>query len=538
MKKIQYILCAAFLALCAAACQRAADPIPERVSDLKAYPGIGRVVLEFTAPAEAYTGKVYYGGGSVKDFRIDRSAQVQRVEVSGLSAGEETFRVVTLDVKGKESLPKGITVVIGESSWTGTLANRKFIKLQQTGPNQVEITFDKAAAGEAGVVITYTDLASQVRQKTLSPDQTTIVIDDIDTDRDYTYHTVYKPSGDFVDEYAAVRVNIREAALMQLDKSVWLLSDTPAASDFPLSSVIDGKPLTSWVAASKGEQSFTVNMQTVKLFSGVSLTQGRELTEGTMAKHFTLEVSQDGSAWEQLLDQKLMGNCFAQEFPFDAPVKAQYLRVTLSGAYTDAPLQLGEFDLFNDLFTTAADDSRTMPSLVNGVPPFEGDGEQGFAPALQSPGRMQRAVGWNTSDPSMITFDASGKALCVWTAEAWGIPCVTNGKVWQTVELVPGYYDLKLTIRNTTDIRGLDCYAVVTRGASLPDIGSVATDTNVLTFIDMPAHQQTVQVLPFTIMEDATISIGWVYTTHDYYVITGVYPWSDLYIDGIELEAL
>ncbi len=537
MKKINYFFCVALMAICTLACNKAEVIVPERVSDLKAYPGIGRVRLEFTAPQGAVSGKVYYGGGQVQPFRVQPAEAVQSVVVEGLPAGEATFRIVTLDYKGNESAPKGVTVVIGDASYPGTLVNRKFIKLQQTGPNAVEITFDRSGEGESCVVVTYTNLAGQVSEAVLPADQTVLVIDDIDTDLDYTYHTVYKPSGDFIDEYDAVRVNIKNVALMVLDKSVWLLGDVPSSADAPLERIIDEMPGTGWVAAASGPQTITVDMQTLKLFSGIVLTQGRDFDVATMARHFTCEVSRDGKEYEMVIDGKLMCNAFAQEIPFTAPVQAQYLRLTLDQPLEDKPIQLGELDLYNDLFSTAAPDSRTMPSLVNGVPPFEGDGEQEFAAALQSPGRMQRALGWTASDPSIISFDSAGKALCVWTAEAWGVPSVTNGKVWQTVDLAPGYYDLKLTLRNTTDVRCLDCYGVVYKGYSLPDIDNVASDADVLASVDMPAHQQTVQVLPFTLRDDSQVSIGWVFTTHDYYKITGVYPWSDMYIDGIELEA-
>ena len=42
--------------------------------------------------------------------------------------------------------------------------------------------------------------------------------------------------------------------------------------------------------------------------------------------------------------------------------------------------------------------------------------------------------------------------------------------------------------------------------------------------------------MAFDLREPATITVGWVFTTYDLYAITGVTPWSDLYINSIELN--
>jgi hypothetical protein len=131
-------------------CQQKETPAPDPVGDLKAHPGIGRVMLEFTTPENAVSGKVYYNSGTVKKFFVDPTAPVQVVEVDGLTAGENTLRVVTQDISGRESLPKGIVVdVYGESFYPGALPNRKFVKMREISGDSIEITFEKGGEEEA-----------------------------------------------------------------------------------------------------------------------------------------------------------------------------------------------------------------------------------------------------------------------------------------------------------------------------------------------------------------------------------------------------
>lgn len=535
MKKIYHIiLILALVVICG--CQQKETPAPDPVGDLKAHPGIGRVLLEFTTPENAVSGKVYYNSGSVKKFFVDPSAPVQMVEVDGLTAGENTLRVVTQDISGRESLPKGVVVnVYGDSFYPGTLQNRRFIKMNQLSDDSVEITFDKGKGDEAYVVVEYSDFAGQIQKKTLTPDQTVIKIEGADLGFPVNYYTVYKPTPDFVDEYASISVNVLDAALKQLDKSIWLMEASSASAGAPLEKVADGSAKTSWIAAGEGDQTITIDMQGTKLFSGVILSQGWDFDAGTMAGHVTVDVSDDGKQWNNVVDKKFMHNCFAQEYPFASPLKAQYLRITLSNPMDGRPIQLGEIDLYNDLFNTLTDELSTMPKLVNSVVPIEGDGSSDLATNVGA-GRMQRAVGWNTSDNSIITTDTAVGGLCIFTANAWNIYNVVNGKVWQTLDLMPGYYSIDWALGSITDNRGLDAYGVVTKGSALPDIDAVTSDASVIDNFYMNNYRYSTYSMEFDLREPTTITIGWVFTTYDLYVITGSIPWSDLYINSIELN--
>lgn len=535
MKKIYHIiLILALVAICG--CQQKETPAPDPVGDLKAHPGIGRVMLEFTTPENAVSGKVYYNSGTVKKFFVDPTAPVQVVEVDGLTAGENTLRVVTQDISGRESLPKGIVVdVYGESFYPGALPNRKFVKMREISGDSIEITFEKGGEEEAYVVVVYSDFAGQLQETTVAPDQTTVKIEGVDLDLPVTYYTVYKPTEDFLDEYVSNSVNVQDAALMQLDKSIWLMTATGEASDAPLTKVVDGRAKTSWRAAAAGDQTIIIDMQGTKLFSGVILSQGWDFDAGTMAGHVAVDVSDDGNNWENVLDKKFLHNCFAQEFPFAKGIKAQYLRITLSYPMDNRPIQLGEIDLYNDLFNTCVDEVQTMPKLINGTVPIQGDGSEDLG-APVGVGRMQRAVGWNTSDNTIITTDTSVGGLCIFSANAWGIPDVVNGKVWQTVELMPGYYSLDWEIGSITDNRGLDAYGVVAKGFALPDIDVATSDASVVASAYLNNYKASTCKMEFDLREPATITVGWVFSTHDLYVITGSIPWSDLYINSIELN--
>ena len=149
---------------------------------------------------------------------------------------------------------------------------------------------------------------------------------------------------------------------------------------------------------------------------------------------------------------------------------------------------------------------------------------------------MQRAVGWNTSDNTIITTDTAVGGLCIFSANAWGIPNVVNGKVWQTVELMPGYYSVEWTIGSVTDTRGLDAFGVVAKGSALPDIDAATSDSSVISVFFMNSYKSSVYNQDFELREPTTVTIGWVFSTYDLYVITGSIPWSDLYMTSIVLK--
>ena len=532
MNKFKYIMMISLLAILFS-CQQMEPAAPTMIDELTAYPGIGRVRLEFTPTEGAVAGKVYYNSGSVQKFWIEDGTRLQSVEVTGLPAGENTLRVVMMDAHGRESLPKGVVVeVYGESYYAGTLSNRTFIKMQDAGDDAIEITFDKGSGQEAYVVVAYSDKAGQIRTLRVEPSQTTVRVEGLDKDLPVTYYTAYKPVEDCLDEFTATTVNIQDAALMQLDKSLWIMDASSSTADGPVSNLLDGTPLTSWCAAAGDRQSFTIDMQSTKLIQGVILSQGWDLDAGSMPGRVTVEASDNGRDWVEVVSKRLAHNGFAQDLALNSKLRAQYLRFTIENPMDGRPMQLGEIDLYNDLFNTMAGDVSAMPKIVNGTVPIETDGSSDLAVAIGA-GRMQRAVGWNVSDESIITADTGVGGLCIFSANAWNIYNVVNGKVWQTFELLPGYYNVEWSIGSVTDNRGLIAYGVVASGASLPDVDYVSSDERTLAAFDMRYYKSSVYNQEFELREAAAVTIGWVFTTYDLYAITGSIPWSDLYINGI-----
>ena len=92
-------------------CQKDEITAPPVVSELKAYPGKYRAKVEFMAPKESKTGKVFYGNGKCKEFTVDDPGTIQSMVVEDLSEGEQILRVVTFNVDGVSSAKDRKSVV-------------------------------------------------------------------------------------------------------------------------------------------------------------------------------------------------------------------------------------------------------------------------------------------------------------------------------------------------------------------------------------------------------------------------------------------
>ena len=98
MKQTSTYLPLAFaaLSLLAAACQKAELPVPEPVTDLKAYPGLYRAKVEFSVPSDAVSAKVFHSSGKYVQTEIEDPSAVQSVIVEELSAGCEGRSIAEL----------------------------------------------------------------------------------------------------------------------------------------------------------------------------------------------------------------------------------------------------------------------------------------------------------------------------------------------------------------------------------------------------------------------------------------------------------
>ena len=525
MKQISTYLPLAFaaLSLLAAACQKAEIPVPEPVTDLKAYPGLKRAKVEFSVPSDAVSAKVFHSSGKYVQTEIEDPSAVQSVIVEGLSAGENIIRVVTLNQEGRNSDPRGVKVQVYDESYGNSLENRELIDQIIGSSSSVEMYFSEAHENEVELRIEYTGSDGSAKSVSLTPEETFVNIEDINLSEDYFYYSAYKPTADFIDEYLTEPINARTAAMKNFDKGLWQVVGGAGAE------AIDDDASTAWTAAEGAGASITVDMQTEKIYNGFSIVQNGDMQTTTFASRMTFEASSDNADWQQISNPRLRLNGYRQTYEFEAPVTSRYFRITFTETHeAGKPVAVAELDLYNEL-RTSGDEGAQMPQFVNNVQPFATDGSDRCSAA--GAGRFQQVTGW-THENADITAD--GARFCTWCCPPWGAPAIENGKVYQTFNLLPGVYGFKLDIGHTTDAAFVDMYGVIAEGTTLPDIDKL-TSEEVLAHDDVVAHQSSVYTIPFTVRESGNVSIGLVYNL--YTSTNGAAPWSDMYMNSFEIEA-
>ena len=528
MKQTSTYLPLAFaaLSLLAAACQKAELPVPEPVTDLKAYPGLYRAKVEFSVPSDAVSAKVFHSSGKYVQTAIEDPSAVQSVIVEELSAGENIIRVVTLNSEGRNSDPRGVRVQVYDDSYGNSLENRELIEQIIGSSNSVEMYFSDALENEVELRIEYVGSDGSEKSVSLTPEETFVNIEDINLSEDYIYYSVYKPTADFIDEYLTEPINARTAAMKNFDKELWQVVGGAGAE------AVDDDASTAWTAEGTGA-SITVDMQVEKIYNGFAIVQNGDMNSTTFASRMTFEASSDNVEWQQISNPRLRLNGYRQTYEFEAPVTSRYFRITFTETHeAGKPVAVAELDLYNEL-RTSGDQGETMPQLVNNTTPFANDGTDlvaAVAPSLA--GRFYRASGWIHEDGAYITID--GTRFCTWCAPAWGVGTIDNGKVFQVVDLLPGVYGFKLDVGHTTDPNFVDMYAVIAKGTTLPAMDDLSSE-EVLASDDVVAHQSSVFTIPFTVTDPCTVAIGLVYSLYD----TGNpgLPWSDMYMNSFEIEA-
>ena len=195
MKNLAYLLSSLFIftALCVGCTEEVVNP-PSVVGELNAFPGKYRAKVEFQAPAESVTGKVFHGSGNFQEFTIDKAETTQTITVENLPEGEITLRVVTLNSKGETSDPKGVVVTIYGDNYQKGLMNRKLLNQRTLSPTSIEMFFDDNISEEIGVRILFTN-TSGVSDSVMMPlGNQSIVVNNIDLGKAYYFCTVFKPT--------------------------------------------------------------------------------------------------------------------------------------------------------------------------------------------------------------------------------------------------------------------------------------------------------------------------------------------------------
>lgn len=513
MKQIFYLFIAASLAATAlSGCQKTEETGPDPVSGLKAIPGRNRAKVEFVAPQDALTAKVFYLNGQYVEFPVDKASAVQSAIAEGLPEGEHIIRVVTLGANGVASDPKGVVVKVFGDSYAAQIANRDLLGQNNPSATSVEMLFSDCAPGEQNVWVVYTTTSGAKDSVSVSKTQNSVTINNIDLSKDYFYYTVYKPVEECIDQYSTSQINAKEAAIKNLVKDAWIITRS-------------GNGVSpAWIQA---------DMIAERKFDGFAVTQGF-VEGGTFATRYKFEYSNDGSNWTTAKEGRLKCNGYLFTVELPETIIARFVRLTATETYEAGKVtKFADIDLYNDFMSTAKE-AATLPVLANAKAPFKHDGIDRCAVI---PGRFYRITDWIHNPAADISTDGATGQFCTWTAAAWGVPSVTNGKIYQQLNLLPGLYSLVIDAAHTTDTRCLDMYAYAVSGTSVPNLADITTSPVTLGSADVVAHRSSVFSVPFTVSAPSTVCLGVVYTTHDFYAISGVWPWSDMYINSFELQA-
>ncbi len=547
MKRVTYLfLLVVFLAAAFAGCKNDEAFAPSIAGDLKAYAGKDRAKVEFTTPAGAKSSKVFYGSGKFELFQI-ADAATQSFIVDGLPEGKQTLRVVTFNAEGLISDPKGVSVTVYGNNYQNGLTSRQLINQSTISPTSVQIFFGEANEGEVGVRVVYENTSGVKDSLMMSNTQTSIVVNNINLNETYYYYSLFKPEPEAIDEFQAARIDAKKAAMLNFEKKKWTIagfSDQEPGGDGKwglASNIIDNNIATFWhsqIVASYAQMPhwITVDMQSEKKFNGFSFIQTQEAGEQGLAKKFRFEVSTNNTTWTKVMEGEFTTSRYKQTFTFATPAVARYFKLTVLNGFNDAFWsQIAEIDLFNEA-NVSGENGQDPPrevQLVNAKKPFKGDGSDLF-PAVGA-GRMQKMAGWTHNDNAYISFDTNGGGtFAVFSAAVWGCSDVTNGKIYQTVNLQPGKYTLNIDAGNATDPTCADVYGVVATGQTLPDYTAVTTASSVLGYSDLVKNQLLMNSISFTVTSASSVTIGIVYNTHNIYGTLGI-PWSSMSFNGFEL---
>ncbi|MCF0173247.1 MAG: DUF5013 domain-containing protein [Bacteroidales bacterium] len=526
MKHLSYFtLILSVAASLSVGCKEAEIPVPDPVSDVKAYPGINRAKVEFAVPSDAVSYKVFHSKGKYAQGEVTNPSEIQSVIVEDLAAGENILRVEVSNADGKVSTPQGVIIDIYDASYYGAnIANRDLID-QNASDTSVDLYFSDANDDESALVIEYVGQDGSNKVLSVAPSTTQVTVSGIDLSKDYYYYSLYKPTADFIDEYKSEARNANLAKMKTPAKENWLACEGEG------SEALDNNASTVWKA--QGGAAITIDFQGSKIFDGFTLVQKGDFKSTTFATRYMVEYSDDNATWELVKQGKLKSICYKQSYEFAESVNAKYIRISFPEVKdASLPIAIAEVDFYNDI-AVSGNCGEDMPKVVNGTNPFETDGSDRFA--LVGPGRFQAVTGW-IQEGTYITADADGgPAFCLWAAPVWGCSEIDNGKIYQVFNLLPGEYGYKVECGHTSCIDDFAGYLVAAKGTTIPRMDALS-GSEVLGSSNIKEHLSSVTTMSFTVQEAGNVSLGIVYSLYNAYgVYEGGQPWSDLYMKSFEL---
>lgn len=526
------------LTLAGAGCRKDTAAAPSMVEGLTAHPGKYRAAVQFNAPVGAVSGKVFFNSGDYKEFTVTTTEQ--QIIVEGLSEGEQILRVVTKNAAGDVSDPKAVKVQAYGDKYQNQLKSRRWRDETFSSPTEVTFLFEAAAAGETGVQVVYMHTSGKKDSTLIDSKLTSVTLKDIDTSKPHYYYSLYKPSPDAIDTFRSGAADVSSMTKLVFNKEKWTIagfSDEAAAGDAAL--LIDNDINTFWqskpAAQSAATHSVTVDMGVGKLVDGFYFVNAQNNMK--TAQTVRIDMSDDNQHWTKILEAPVSETYLRQQLPLEATVLARYFKITAAGAADpDAPgIQFAEIDAYNsqgnsgDNGKEAWATSATVP-LVNATQPFVGDGSNPF-PTLGDK-RLQRLKDWKHSTSAIVSFDSNGNTFSVFSAAVWGLPNVVNGKVWQTVNLQPGIYQLIIDVAGKSG--SVDIYGVVADNALLPDYTAVAKAPAIIRYASLADNLNKKVNLQFVVPAAMPVTLGIVYNTYDQYSINGT-PWTTFQINGFSL---
>jgi len=261
-------------------------------------------------------------------------------------------------------------------------------------------------------------------------------------------------------------------------------------------------------------------MKREKKINGFYIVQSQTESSSGLAKSFSFEISADASTWTSVYEGDLTTDLIRQGFAFEEQVTARYFRITIFGGQDPNVYwtQIAEIDLYNEIGVSglnAAIELVNVP-LTNAQSPFAYDAVTAW---------LGKLTGWTHSSNVVISYNYAdwGMRPILIGGPAQGLEYVSNGKVYQTLNLEAGDYIFQVdcshmdAYNTSNDPITVEAYGVAAKANTLPDITGIATASETLgykTLIPSGYNGHNVIDISFSVSSAGTVTLGWVYNAN------------------------